>query len=226
MKVRVWDLPTRLFHWLTALCFVGLIITGEVAGDAMVWHFRLGYSLLTLLLFRLLWGFVGGYWSRFSSFVTSPSGVLRYLRGSSVHQPSVGHNPLGALSVLALLGFLLVQIVAGMMSDDEVFVTGPLVGKVSAAVVQSATYFHTEIGKVVLIALSLLHVAAIFWYRFKKQENLVAAMVSGDKEVSAAVPASRDVPSTRLLALVLLAVCASAVAGLLWWAGLPAAGSE
>lgn len=225
MKVRVWDLPTRLFHWCTVLCFVGLIITGEVAGDAMVWHFRLGYALLTLLLFRVVWGFTGGYWSRFSSFVKSPAGILRYLKGVDGANANIGHNPLGALSVLGILGMLLLQIAAGMMSDDEVFVSGPLVGKVPAAWVQAATFFHTEIGKVVLIVLALLHVSAILWYRFKKNDNLVPAMIHGDKQISGNATASQDNMCSRLAALLVLVLCAGAVGALLWWAQTTSAGA-
>lgn len=225
MKVRVWDLPTRLFHWSTVLCFGGLIITGEVAGDAMVWHFRLGYALLTLLLFRVLWGFVGGYWSRFSSFVKSPAGIVRYLKGDAGAGAILGHNPLGALSVLGMLGLLLLQIAAGLMSDDEVFVSGPLVGKVPAAWVQNATFFHTEIGKVALIVLALLHVAAILWYRFKKNNNLVPAMIHGDKDAPVEAVASQDNGPSRLAALLLLVLSGMAVAGLLWWAQSASAGA-
>lgn len=221
MKVRVWDLPTRLFHWCTALCFVALVVSGEIAGDAMVWHFRLGYALLALVLFRILWGVFGGYWSRFSSFVTGPGGVLRYVRDPASNN-RLGHNPLGSLSVMALLFFMLLQVAAGLMSDDEVFSSGPLVAKVPAAWVQKATFFHTEVGKVVLIVLALLHVAAILWYRFKKNENLVSAMVSGDKEVAQAATASRDDGPTRALAAALLLLCGLAVAALLWWAQVPA----
>lgn len=225
MKVRVWDLPTRFFHWASVLCFVGLIVTGELAGDAMTWHFRLGYALLGLLVFRLVWGFVGGYWSRFSSFVKSPASILRYLKGGDAHDTTVGHNPLGALSVLAILAFLFLQIASGLMSDDEVFVSGPLVGKVPAAWVQKATFFHTEVGKVVLIALVLLHIAAIVWYRLKKSDNLVPAMIHGDKDIAVTTIASQDDIKSRMFALLLLAVCALLVAGLLWWAQLPVAGS-
>ena len=222
MKVRIWDLPTRLFHWCTAVCFVGLVVSGEIAGEAMAWHFRFGYALLALLLFRFVWGLVGGYWSRFSSFVTGPGAVLRYVRNPTSHGSNVGHNPLGSLSVLALLFFLLLQVIAGLMSDDEVFTSGPLVGKVPAAWVQRASFFHTTVGKVVLIGLTVLHVLAIVWYRFRKNENLVSPMISGDKEVLQTVTASRDDFPRRAFAALLFAICSFAVAGLLWWAQTPA----
>jgi cytochrome b len=134
----------------------------------------------------------------------------------------VGHNPLGSLSVLALLLLLLLQVATGLMSDDEVFTSGPLVGKVPAAWVQKATFFHTEIGKVVLILLTVLHVGAIAWYRFKKNENLLTAMVSGDKEVAHETRSSRDDSFSRVIAALFLTLCGLAVASLIWWAQTPA----
>lgn len=216
--VRVWDLPTRIFHWALVVCVVGLVITGEIAGSAMAWHFRLGYAVLTLVLFRVVWGFVGGHWSRFSSFVASPRTVWAYLRGHHLPEHAVGHNPLGALSVLALLLITLAQVCAGLMSDDEIATAGPLVSKVPGAWVSMATYLHTEVTKVVLILLVALHVIAIFWYRLKKGQNLVRPMVTGDKHLEGHFVASRDTWLTRLRAIVILALCGGAVAALLRWA--------
>lgn len=159
--VRVWDLPTRVFHWALVLGVIGLVATGEVGGDAMLWHFRLGYAVLSLLLFRVLWGFVGGRWSRFASFVHGPSTVLAYLRGQGRPEHSVGHNPLGAGSVLALLGMLLLQVLSGSFSDDEIAATGPMARFVSNATVKLLTQYHSEVGKSILILLVVLHVGAI-----------------------------------------------------------------
>ncbi|TDM08566.1 MAG: hypothetical protein C4K60_03845 [Ideonella sp. MAG2] len=135
VPTRVWDLPTRLFHWLLVLAVIGLVITGNVGGNAMVWHARLGVGVGCLLVFRLVWGVVGGRWSRFASFVRSPAALLRYVRGvSEAHEyVHVGHNPLGALSVLALLTVLLVQVSSGLVADDEIAFTGPLISWVSGA---------------------------------------------------------------------------------------------
>lgn len=217
-KVRVWDLPTRVFHWAFAGCVIGLVATGQIGGDVMTWHFRLGYAALALVLFRVIWGFVGGYWSRFGVFVPSPSRLLAYLKSGGKSEASVGHNPLGALSVLGLLTMALIQVGAGLMSDDEIFSTGPLVSKVPPEWVSVATFFHTEVGKLVVIALVALHIAAIAWYRFKKHENLVRPMLIGDKELTTDAVHSRDDAATRLGALVAMAICAMAVAGLLRWA--------
>ena len=102
--VRIWDLPTRLFHWSLAICVIALVVTAKVGGDAMNWHFRLGYAVFTLLLFRLLWGLVGGHWSRFASFFPTPGRLARYLGGRATAHDTAGHNPLGALSVRKLDG--------------------------------------------------------------------------------------------------------------------------
>ncbi len=212
--VRVWDLPTRLFHWGLALCVVGLIITGNVGGNAMVWHGRLGYAVFTLLLFRLAWGLVGGHWSRFGSFLYGPSSIVAYLRGQHRPEHIVGHNPLGMLSVLALLLILLAQVGSGLFADDEIAFTGPLAGLVSGDWVGQATSYHKKVGKLILIALVALHLGAIAFYKFFKKQNLVRPMIVGDKTVPSPVPASRDNARTRLLALVLLLLCAGAVYGI------------
>jgi cytochrome b len=217
-KVRVWDLPTRIFHWALAVCVVGLVVTGQIGGDAMQWHFRLGYAVLTLILFRLVWGFIGGYWSRFGNFLVSPGTLLSYLRGDRKPEQEVGHNPLGSFSVLGLLLIPLAQAAAGLMSDDEIATSGPLVSKVPGAWVSLATFMHTEVIKIILLVLVLLHVGAILWYRFRKGQNLVQPMLLGDKELDSAFPSSRDTAGTRLTALVILVLCALAVAALLRWA--------
>lgn len=215
MKVRIWDLPTRLFHWLLAAALVGLIITGNVGGNAMVWHFRLGYAVLALLLFRLLWGVVGGHWSRFSSFCIAPSAIGAYLKGRPELRHTLGHNPLGSLSVLALLLLLAAQVGSGLFADDEIFNAGPLVAWVSSETSQRLTGWHTGPGKLLVLVWVVLHIAAILFYRLRKGQNLVGPMLHGDKELApqeaAAAPSSRDSAATRALALLLLAACAGAV---------------
>lgn len=217
-KVRIWDLPTRVFHWSLVLCLVGLVVTGKIGGETMKWHFRLGYTVLSLLLFRLVWGFVGGRWSRFSVFVVGPTVILRYLQGRDPAL-SVGHNPLGALSVLSLLGFALLQVATGLISDDEIATTGPLAKMVSSAWVGKATYYHAAIGQYVLYVLVLLHLGAMFYYRFKRKENLVPAMWHGDKVLPEPQQNARDDGKSRLVALVVFVLCAGVVTGLVQWAG-------
>lgn len=218
-RIRVWDLPTRLFHWALAGCVLGLAVTGQIGGAAMDWHFRLGYTVLGLLLFRLVWGFGGGYWSRFSTFSYRPTTVLAYLRGRSDPRHSVGHNPLGALSVFALLVFLVMQVGSGLFSDDEIAAMGPLSKFASGALVSKLTFYHKEVGKLVLLLLVALHIGAILFYLFKRRENLIRPMLTGDKWDPADLPSSRDDRRTRTMALVLAVLCSALVWALLRFAG-------
>ena len=217
-KVRVWDLPTRLFHWSLALGVTCLAVSGLIGGNAMVWHFRFGYAVLSLLLFRVAWGLVGGRWSRFGAFIYAPQSVINYLRGRSKPEHSVGHSPIGAASVFALLGILLAQAGTGLLSDDEISASGPLTRFVSNATVNLATNYHKNIGKWVLLALVVLHITAIIFYLWRKH-NLVKPMLTGDKLLAVAVPGSRDDALTRTGAVLVFALCATFVA---WLASLAA----
>ena len=212
-KVRVWDLPTRVFHWSLVLGIVCLAISGTIGGNAMVWHFRFGYAVLTLLLFRVIWGLVGGRWSRFGVFIYAPQTIINYLKGRGKHEHSVGHNPLGAGSVFAMLAALLGQVGSGLFSDDDIAFAGPLTRFVSNATVSLATNYHKNIGKWIILGLVLLHIAAITFYLLRKH-NLVNAMLHGDKDLVGAVPSSRDDALSRTCAVVVLAVCAALVAWL------------
>lgn len=208
--VRVWDLPTRLFHWSLAVCVVGLVVTGNVGGNWMNGHEWLGYAVFTLLLFRLVWGFAGGHWSRFSAFLYGPGSIVAYLRGVN-GQPQLGHNPLGALAVFALLGVLLAQVGSGLFADDEIAFAGPLVALVSGEWVSRATSYHKDLGKFMLLGLVALHLLAIAYYRLVRKARLVGPMISGDKLVDAPAIGSADSTGTRLLALGVLALCAGIV---------------
>ncbi len=214
-SVRVWDLPTRIFHWVLALCVIGSITTAKIGGNAIEWHIRLGYVVFTLLAFRLLWGFVGGHWSRFASFVRWPTTTWRYLRGD--HRAGdwfdVGHNPLGAWSVLAMFAFLVAQVATGLFADDEIANTGPFAKHVSTALSIGLTRYHKTVGQWALITLVVLHIVAIIVY-WRRGSNLVRPMISGDKHLPADAPAALDNSRTRVLAAALVLVCGAAVAWL------------
>ncbi len=188
-RVRVWDLPTRLFHWALTACVLGAVLTAKF--DAMEWHMRLGQAILVLLAFRLLWGVVGGRWSRFSHFFKAP-----------------GHDIKGSLSVLAMLLWLIAQALTGLVADDEIMTTGPLRAKVSDGLSQFATHWHVAWGQWGVYALVALHLAAIAWYMWRRR-SLVRPMITGDKELPGPVPASRDDWRNWLLALVLIALITS-----------------
>ena len=219
-KIRVWDLPTRIFHWSLVACITGSVISGLVGGGALVWHFRFGYGVIALLAFRLIWGLVGGRWSRFGAFIYAPQSILDYIRGRAKPEHSVGHSPLGALSVFALLSFLAAQVGTGLMSDDEVAYSGPLTHLVSNATVELATSYHAAVGKWVILALVLLHIGAVIFYQ-RRQHKLINAMVHGDKTLALAVPSSRDDLVSRTTALVIFALCG---AGAYWISTLAAPG--
>lgn len=209
--VRVWDLPTRVFHWLLAVTVIGMVVTAKVGGNWMVWHLRLGHVVLALLLFRVLWGCVGGHWSRFSNFVYSPRALWRHLRGQPPAEHQVGHSPLGALSVFALIGALSLQVATGLMSDDEIAFFGPLVRFVDGSTVSQATDFHKAFGQWLVLGLVALHVVAILVYQFGKRQDLIGPMLHGDKQAPLPAPATRDGAAQHWLGVV-LALLSSTVA--------------
>ena len=211
--VRVWDLPTRLFHWLLALAVIAQVITGSMGGAALTWHLRVGYCVFALIVFRVVWGLMGGHWSRFANFIYGPASVLRYLRG----QPRggdhfhVGHNPLGSASVFAMLVMLAIQVATGLVADDEIATTGPLNRLVSNAFALSATAWHKGPGIALILALVVLHIGAIVFYT-RKGHDLVRPMVGGDKLLLGKVPASVDDRLSRARALAIALASAALVA--------------
>ncbi len=178
----------------------------------MIWHFRFGFTIASLVLFRMVWGLIGGRWSRFAAFLYSPATVVRYLRGQGKPEHAVGHNPLGAASVFAMLIFLIAQISTGVVSDDEIAAVGPFAKFVSNATVSLATTYHKSYGKLILIGLIVLHLAAILFYYLAKRDNLVKPMLIGDKALATPVPASRDDAVSRLAAAVVMLASAAFVA--------------
>ncbi|MGA1382589.1 MAG: cytochrome b/b6 domain-containing protein [Burkholderiaceae bacterium] len=179
-KVRVWDLPTRLFHWLLLAGVTTSFITVKLGGNAMIWHGRAGTFVLSLLVFRVLWGFIGSPTARFANFVKGPKAIWLYLRGVSPKHLTLGHNPLGALSVVALLGLFLFQALTGLGTSDDIFFDGPLVQTLSSDTVSLLTSLHKS-TEPFLLGLIALHLAAIAFYRLVKKTNLVRPMITGAK---------------------------------------------
>ncbi len=175
MKAYVWDLPTRLFHWSLVVLVVAAFVTAKVGGNAMVWHGRIGLAIIGLLVFRIVWGFVGSTYARFLQFVRGPGAIRAYLRGE---WNELGHNPLGALSVLALLGILTIQATTGLFSNDDIAFEGYLVPLIGMETSSSITGFHHLLEKI-LMALVALHVGSIVFYARVKKHNLVKPMISG-----------------------------------------------
>jgi len=192
--VRVWDLPTRLFHWALAICIVLGIVFVKIGGNAIEWHAYCGYTALALILFRVLWGFVGSWHARFANFIPSPSTLIAFLRGQV--DGGLGHNPLGALSVIALLTVVLIQALTGLFADDDIFFQGPFAKYVSNSTVALLTSIH-RFNQYLIFALVGLHIAAISYYYFVKRENLVGPMVTGNKLIDTHPKLAEKIDSSR-----------------------------
>lgn len=183
--IRLWDPLLRLFHWALATCVIVTFLLGKFGPDIMTLHFYLGYTIIALLLFRILWGVIGSRPARFSHFLFGPRKTLAYVATLPKRRPSYwpGHNPVGALSVFALLTALMLQAGTGLFVDADDFInTGPLADLVSYESAREAAKLHYRLSFVVL-TLVLLHLGAILFYRFWKRENLVTPMITGWKEV-------------------------------------------
>ena len=213
--IRIWDLPIRLFHWLLVICIISSFITVKIGGNAMEWHARVGYCVLTLIIFRICWGFIGSHHARFIHFVPGPKGLLNYLSGKA--KAGLGHNPLGALSVLGLLFSVGLQAVTGLFANDDIAFEGPFAKYISSETVELLTSIHRQNEKI-LIALIVIHLCAIFYYQKFKGENLIKPMLLGDKEIDPSEEAkylpsdlgqaSNDGGLQRGLALLVLSVIA------------------
>ncbi|MBZ0092477.1 MAG: cytochrome b/b6 domain-containing protein [Sulfuricellaceae bacterium] len=217
-SLEVWDIPVRVFHWFLVAFIVWQWASAATGGNLMEYHLLGGYAILTLLLFRLVWGMVGSHTARFTAFVRGPRATLAYLRAVKAGSapPSVGHNPAGGWMVLALLAGLLAQAGLGLFATDDIMTSGPLAGRVPDAVSELLSSLHSGFFYV-LLGLMALHVAAILYYRFAKGENLVTAMVTGKAAHAADTPQPKKV--SPWLALLSLAVIGAAVAALILLAG-------
>ncbi len=212
--VPVWDLPTRLFHWLLAILVAFSWWSGEQGYGWMPWHFWSGYGVLTLLVFRLMWGIVGSRTARFSDFVKGPRAGLHHL--AELIRPGktgdVGHNPLGGWMVVVLLLLLLVQTGTGLFAEDINMNAGPLYLLVSEQTSRMLTNIHEIVAKLVLAAI-ILHVLAVIAYLAIKRDNLIGPMLTGRKQIDLP-PGAEPKMANPLLALALLAVSALIVFGL------------
>jgi cytochrome b len=210
MQIKVWDLPTRLFHWLLVISLCGSALSVFYL-DNMNLHAYCGYAVLVLLVFRLLWGFYGGHWSRFTSFIPSVRASLAYLRQNGVWQQP-GHNPLAAWSVWAMLIVLLLQVASGLCADDDAGFSGPLSAWVSSYSVELFTYYHADIGKWLLCALIGLHLGAVLFQVFYRRQDLLRAMWSGYRWWPLGNPErSSDDARLRLKALVIFSLSTALV---------------
>lgn len=212
----IWDVPLRAFHWLLVGLVIANVVTGKIGGNRLMEiHVLSGYAILTLVLFRLAWGFVGGHHARFAAFVRGPAAVWNYARDLAAGRTPrfLGHNPLGGWSVLAMLAVLLVQAGTGLCANDDILVEGPLARKVGKETSDLLTYVH-YLSSNVLLTLVVLHVGAVLFY-LAKGDNLTGAMLSGRKRIDGAHVA--DATGPRANGNLWLAAAALAVAvGAVW----------
>ena len=214
----VWDLPLRAFHWLFAASILASWATAEAGFEWMKVHMRLGYFMIGLLLFRLVWGFIGPRHARFANFLKGPGTVWRYARGlrhkASEAVVSVGHNPLGGLMVILMLLLVALQVTTGLFATDDIAWAGPYNPSVSDTLAHRLTSVHHMNFNLILTAI-VLHVLAIAYYAKVKRQNLVPAMLTGWKPAEA-VPASEAIASSELVkAAIVIALSAGAVYWLL-----------
>lgn len=206
--VVVWDLPLRVFHWALVLLVSSAIATGLAGGAWMTWHARAGQAIAALLVFRLAWGLWGTRYARFAQFWPSPARVLAYLRG---RWQGLGHNPLGALSVLAVLTLLVAQVLTGLMGNDEIGFAGPWSDWVSEDTSLQLTGWHKLAAKLLYAWLGL-HTLAIAAYVLVRRQPLLRAMWVGRKPGQPGdALASAERPRWPLLLLSL------ALAASVWW---------
>jgi cytochrome b len=208
-RIQVWDLPTRIFHWLLVALVITSFVTAAIGGNAMQYHERCGYTILALLLFRIVWGFAGGRPSRFSSFVRGPAVVVKYVLSLFGRNPvsCLGHNPLGGWSVIAMLLALLVQAGTGLFANDEIMTQGPLFALVSNRTSNWLTGIHTFNAGLIVLLVSI-HVCAIFFYLLFKGENLIMPMITGVKQWSGNYSASVANPTWTAVVIAALAAVA------------------
>lgn len=209
LPMRVWDLPIRVFHWSIVL----LIFASWLSQSRgwMTWHFYLGYTTLSLLLFRVVWGFVGSDTARFLRFLKSPVAAIRHLTHLHRREPDVeiGHNAAGGWMVLVLLALLFVQIITGLCANDDILLEGPWAGWVGKSWSDWLTHIHHRNFNWILIAIAL-HVLAVLTYAVLKGHNLVRPMITGKKRMPGAMRAPRMAPTALALGLWIVAVAAVA----------------
>ncbi|UCV22061.1 cytochrome b/b6 domain-containing protein [Ferribacterium limneticum] len=177
-RIRLWDLPTRLFHWLLALAVIAAIVSGQLGGKLIDLHGKIGLAIIGLIAFRIVWGFAGSTYARFAQFFPTPAKIKVYLKGE---WRGVGHNPLGGLSVFSLIFLLTVQVLSGLFANDDIAFVGPLFELIDKSLSDRLSGIH-ELLSNVLIALVVLHVVAVAFHGHFKKDNLVKPMITGWKE--------------------------------------------
>ena len=216
----IWDLPLRLWHWALVVCLAGSWVTAEAGFDWTTTHFYFGYSALALVLFRLAWGVLGTFHSRYTSFLASPKQVLAYLRNKTPAKPATGHNPIGGWASIIIVLLIGLQATSGLFISDDIFYAGPYNTVVSTSTADWLAGWHHRLFTLIQITV-LLHILAVSWYTWGKKEGLIQAMFHGKKMLKRG-SIEETVSEHRVLrALLLLSIAAALVAMLVYVAPLP-----
>lgn len=211
-KHLVWDLPLRLFHWSFAFTVFACWFTAENKDDYIDLHIQLGYIALGLVIFRILWGFMGPKHARFSQFIPSPSQLVSYLKKSNEKQQVAGHNPLGAFMVILMVLLIVIQTVTGLFISDDIFSSGPYYGTISSELEKAFKFLHLNTFNIMIAAI-VIHICAIFFYWLVKKQNLILPMITG-KKTADEVKSTDAIPHSKvILAIVLAVLCA----GFVYW---------
>lgn len=217
-SVKIWDLPTRLFHWSLVICLVVSWSSVELFDNAMQIHFYAGYSVLTLLVFRVLWGIIGSSTARFSQFISGWRRTLAYAHTLLKPRPNdnVGHNPVGGWSVIIMLTVLATQVATGLLSNNDLLDSGPLAHYISKELSDAISGIHQEIFNY-LLAIIGIHIAAIFFYRYFKHSNLISAMITGYKTLPNTLNISNLYFASNRRALVVFIIASASVTALVYY---------
>jgi cytochrome b len=208
-SIAIWDLPIRLIHWSLVVLLPLMWWTAEE--NEFGWHMSLGIVMLGLLVFRVVWGFIGSSTARFSSFVRGPRSIAEYLRRSRAATPIVGHNPLGGWSVLVLLLLLISQVALGLIAGDpDDDATGPLNHLVSFTLAAQATEAHEWLFNVIIVFV-VLHIGAVLFYLLARGDNLFGPMITGRKVFPLDIAQPAQAPRLRTIG------CILATALVAWW---------
>ena len=223
ISAPVWDAFVRGFHWSLVTLFVISVTSGKVGGEWIVWHMRSGYAVLALVVFRLIWGFVGGEYARYTSFLTGPVRGFKFAKSllGKGHEHVIGHNPVGGWMVVVLLVLLATQAGLGLFSNDEIATTGPLARYVSDATSITLMGRHRTIGNLLLILVGV-HIAAVLFHVFVKKEGIIRAMFTGTKSLppTLASEAHAARKASHPLGFVVLSVAIAAVVIAVNWPAL------
>jgi cytochrome b len=212
LRVRVWDVPVRVVHWALVALIAYSWWSGKEGGMTMTWHMWSGYAILTLVLFRIVWGFVGSTHARFRDFLYAPKAMVAYTRTLTGRRAAVyaGHNPVGGLSAILMLLSMLVQAATGLFSNDDILTEGPLYRYITKETSDWLTTIHNY-NFYVLLTLAAIHIVAVLYYWIYKRENLVVPMVTGYKRLPRELAPAESRTESLVRALAVLAICAGVV---------------